>query len=113
MVKRYENITINNVTNSVNGVGEYTTTITPWFGTRGEVHDIANSLRISDKYRVYTDLLSITLNYTPNIRTIVDNQNLYSITWRNHNWRISDVREHNDRQFATFMCYRNDPVVPV
>lgn len=113
MVARYENIVINNVTNGVNGVGEYSTTITPWFETRGLVHDIANSLRISEKYRVYTDLLSITLNYTPNIRTIVDNQDLYSLTWRNKDWRISDVRESNDRQFATFMCYRNDPSVPV
>lgn len=113
MVARYENIVINNVTNGVNGVGEYSTTITPWFETRGLVHDIANSLRISEKYRVYTDLLSITLNYTPNIRTIVDNQDLYSLTWRNKDWRISDVRESNDRQFATFICYRNDPSVPV
>lgn len=113
MVKRYENVVINNVTNGVNSVGEYSTTITPWFETRGEVHDIANSLRIADKYRAYTDLLSITLNYTPNIRTIVDNQNLYSLTWRNKDWRISDVRESNDRQYATFMCYRNEPSVPV
>ncbi len=113
MVMRYENVVINNVTNGTNSVGEYTTTITPWFETRGLVHDIANSLRISEKYRVYNDLLSITLNYTPNVRTIVDNQNLYSLTWRNADWRISDVRESNDRQHATFMCYRNDPVVPV
>lgn len=110
---RYENVTINNVTNGVNEVGEYSTSIAPWFDTRGQVHDIANSLRISEKYRVYTDLLSITLNYTPNIRTIVDNQNAYSLTWRGKDWRISDVRESNDRQYATFMCYRNDPVVPV
>lgn len=113
MVKRYENVVINNVTNGVNSVGEYSTTISPWFETRGLVHDVANSLRISEKYRVYTDLLSVTFNYTPNIRTIVDNQNLYSLTWRNKDWRISDVRESDDRQYATFMCYRNDPVVPV
>ncbi len=113
MVMRYENVVINNVTNGVNEVGQYTATITRWFETRGQVHDIANSLRISDKYRVYTDLLSITLNYTPNIRTIVDNQEAYSLTWRNKDWRISDVRESDDRQRATFMCYRNDPVVPV
>lgn len=113
MVMRYENVVINNVTNGTNTVGEYTTTVDPWFETRGLVHDIANSLRISEKYRVYTDLLSITLNYTPNIRTIVDNQEAYSLTWRNKDWRISDVRESDDRQRATFMCYRNDPVVPV
>mgnify|MGYP006294273213 CR=1 FL=1 len=113
MVMRYENVTINTVTNGTNDVGDQTTTITPWFETRGRVHDIANSLRISERYRVYTDLLSISLNYTPNVRSIVDNQNLYSLTWRNREWRISDVRESDDRQFATLICYRNDPVVPV
>lgn len=113
MVARYENVVINNVVNGTNSVGEYTTTITPWFETRGLMHEIANSLRISEKYRVYSDLLSVTLNYTPNIRTIADNQDSYSLTWRGREWRISDIRESNDRQHATFLCYRNDPVVPV
>lgn len=112
-IVRYENLVINNVTNGVNAVGEYTTTITKWFETRGLVHDVANSLRISERYRAYSDLVTITLNYTPNIKNIVDNQNLFSITWRNHDWRISDIRESNDRQKATLICYRNDPVVPV
>jgi hypothetical protein len=113
MVTRYENVTINNVTNGVNTLGEYTTTVTPWYATRGLVHDIANSLRISERYRVYSDLLQITLNYTPNVKEIVDDQNLYSLTWRDREWRITDVRESNDRQSATFICYRADPEVPV
>lgn len=112
-IVRYENLTINNVTNGVSTIGEQTTTITPWFETRGLVHDISNSLRISERYRAYTDLVSITLNYTPNIKQMVDDQDAYSITWRNRDWRITDVRESNDRQKATFTCYRNDPVVPV
>lgn len=112
-IVRYENLTINNVTNGTNSVGEYTTTITPWFETRGLVSDVANSLRISERYRAYTDLVNITLNYTPNTKQMVDDQNLYSITWRNRQWRITDVRESNDRQRVTFVCYRNDPVVPV
>lgn len=112
-IKRYENLVINNVTNSVSTIGEQTTTISPWFETRGLVADVANSLRIADRYRAYTDLVNITVNYTPNTRHIVDNQNLYSITWRNFQWRITDVRESNDRQKVTFICYRNDPVVPV
>ena len=112
-ITRYENLTINNVTNGVNSLGEYTTTISKWFATRGLVADVANSLRISDRYRSYTDLVNITVNYTPNTRHIVDNQNLYSISWRGFDWRISDVRESNDRQRVTFLCYRNDPVVPV
>jgi hypothetical protein len=113
MVTRYENLTINDVTNGVNAVGEYTTTVTPWFESRGLVHDVANSLRISERYRVYSDLVMITMNYTPNIKKLVDDQNLYSITWRDREWRITDVRESNDRQKATFICYRADPEVPV
>jgi len=112
-IVRYENLTVNRVTNGVNSVGEYTTTTTKWFETRGLVHDISNTLRISERYRAYTDLVSVTLNYTPNVKKMVDDQNLYSIRWRNRDWRITDVRESNDRQKATFICFRNDPVVPV
>lgn len=112
-IVRYENLAVNTVTNGVNALGEYTTTTTKWFDTRGLVHDVANTLRISERYRVYSDLVQITLNYTPNVKTMVDDQNLYSITWRGKQWRISDCREHNDRQKATFICYRADPEVPV
>lgn len=112
-ITRYENLMINNITNGVDTIGQYTTTIAPWFETRGLVHDVANSLRISEKYRVYQDLVNITLNYTPNTKEIVDNQNLYSITWRNFDWRITDIRESNDRMKVTFTCYRNDPETPV
>ena len=86
-IVRYENLTINNVENGTDLYGAYTTTITEWFQTRGLVHDVANSLRISERYRVYQDLVSITVNYTPNTKEIVDNQNLYSITWRGFDWR--------------------------
>jgi hypothetical protein len=113
MVKRYENISINHVTNGVNSIGEYTTTTALWFETRGLIHSVANSLLISERYRVYSDLVEITLNYTPNVKTLVDDQNKYSITWRGKQWRITDVREHNDRQKATMICYRADPEIPV
>jgi hypothetical protein len=112
-IVRYENLTINNVENGTDLYGAYTTTITEWFQTRGLVHDVANSVRISERYRVYQDLVSITVNYTPNTKEIVDNQNLYSITWRGFDWRITDVRESNDRMKVTFLCYRNDPATPV
>ncbi len=112
-ITRYENLMINNVTNGVDTIGQYTTTIAPWFETRGLVQDVSNSLRISEKYRVYQDLVNITLNYTPNTKEIVDNQNLYSITWRNFDWLITDIRESNDRMKVTFICYRNDPETPV
>ncbi len=112
-ITRYESIVVNNVVNGTNDIGEYTTTITPWFNTRGLIHDVANSLRISERYRAYTDLVNITLNYTPNTREMANNQNLYSITWRGNEWRITDVREHNSRMRITFICFRNDPEVPV
>ena len=112
-ITRYENVDINNVTNGVNSVGEYTTSIVKWFASRALVADVANSLRISERYRVYQDLVNLTFNYTPNIKGIVDNQNLYSITWRGFDWRITDIRESNDRMKVTLLCYRNDPTTPV
>lgn len=112
-IARYENVVINNVTNGVNTYGEQTTTITPWFETRARVKDVHNSLRISEKYRIYSDLTDLTFNYTPNMKYIVDNQNLYSVTWRGHDYRITDCMESNDRMNVTFLCYRNDPTAPV
>ena len=112
-IKRYENLTMNHVVNGIDLIGQYTTTITPWFKTRGLVADVANSLRITERYRVYQDLVNITLNYTPNVKEVVDNQDLYSITWRGFDWRVTDVRESNDRMRVTFICYRNDPTTPV
>jgi hypothetical protein len=112
-IKRYENLTINTVTNGVDEVGAYTTTITPWFATRGLIADVNNSLRISERYRVYQDLVNMTFNYTPNMKTIVDNQNLYSLNWRGQDWRITDARESNDRMRVTLLCYRNDPATRV
>ncbi len=108
-IVRYENITVNNVTNGVDSIGQYTQTITEWFKTRALTHDVANSVRISERYRVYSDVVTFTVNYTPNTKLMVDRQEDYSITWRNHDWRIVDVRETNDRQRVIFYCYRNDP----
>lgn len=112
-IVRYEQVTINEVTNGISTIGEYTTTLTPWFETKALVHNVANSLRISEKYRVYSDLINITINFTPWAKTIVDNQNQYSITWRDFDWRITEVRETNDRMKVTLLCYRNDPDTPV
>ena len=112
-IARYENVVINNVTNGVSLFGEQTTTITPWFTTRGVVRDVRNNVRISERYRVYSDLVGLTFNYTPNIKQMVDEQNLFSLTWRGYDWRIVDCNESDDRMSITFMCYRNDPVVPV
>ena len=112
-IKRYENFTINRVTNSVDTFGQYTTTTTKWFDTRALVSDVANSVRISEKYRVYNDLVNFMFNYTPNQKEIADNQNLYSILWRGNDWRITDIRQSNDKMKVTYLCYRNDPTTTV
>ena len=112
-IARFENVDINNLTFGKSDFGEQSTTQTKWFSTRARVHSVANSLKIADKYRLYQDLVNFTLNYTPNIKAIVDRQDLYSITWRGNSWRITDVRESNDRMRVTFMCYRSDPVTAV
>lgn len=112
-IARFENIKINNLTFGKSDFGEQSTTITLWFETRARVHSVANSLKIADKYRLYQDLVEFTLNYTPNTKAIVANQHLFSINYRNQDWRIDNARESNDRMTVTFMCYRNDPVTAV
>jgi hypothetical protein len=112
-IARFENLSVNNLTFGKSTFGEQSTTQSLWFTTRGRVHDVSNNIKITDKYRVYSDVVEFTLNYTPNIKTIIDNQNAYSITWRGFDWRIDNVREANDRMTAMIMCVRNDPVVAV
>jgi hypothetical protein len=112
-IARFENITVNNLTFGKSSFGEQSTTQTLWFATRARVHSVANSVRIADKYRVYSDIVEFTLNYTPNTKSIVDNQNAYSINWKNFDWRIDNVRESDDRMTVKLLCVRNDPVVAV
>jgi hypothetical protein len=61
-IARFENIAINNLTFSESGFGEGETTQTKWFDTRARVSDVANSLKIADKYRLYQELTQFTLN---------------------------------------------------
>ena len=112
-IARFENVAVNNLTFGESTFGEQSTTQAVWFTTRARVHSVANHVKISDKYRVYSDVVDFTLNYTPNIKTIIDNQNLYSITWRGFDWRIDNVREADDRMTARLLCVRNDPVAAV
>ena len=112
-ITRYENVEINTVEDVIDSIGQYSSEIVPWFTTRARVRDVNNSLRISDKYRIYQDLVNLTFNYTPNMKMIVDNQDLYSITWRGQDWRITDVRESDDRMNITLLCYYNAPNTPV
>jgi hypothetical protein len=112
-IARFENVIIKNLTFGKSTFGEQTTTQVEWFTTRARVEDVANSVKIADKYRLYQDLVNFTFNYTPNTKLIVDNQQSYSINWRGNDWRITDVREANDRMSVKMMCYRSDPVTAV
>ena len=112
-IARFENVVINNITNGINLYGEQTTAIVEWFTSRAIVKDVRNSLRISERYRLYTDLVTLTFNYTPNMKSIVDDQDLFAVTWRDNDWRIIDCYESDDRMSITFTCYKNDPTTPV
>jgi hypothetical protein len=112
-IARFENITVNQLTFGKSSFGEQSTTIALWFKTRAKVHSVSNTVRISDRYRVYSDIVNFTLNYTPNTKTIVDNQNLYSINWKNFDWRIDSIRETDDRMNVVLTCVRNDPTTAV
>ena len=81
-IARFENITVNSLTFGKSTFGEQSTTRTQWFQTRARVHSVANHVKISDKYRIYSDIVDFTLNYTPYTKEMIDNQNLYSINWR-------------------------------
>lgn len=112
-ITRYENLAIKQIASTVSDIGEQTTTATTWFETRGLVHAVANSLRITDKYRVYSDVVQITVNYSPNMKTVVDDQDHYSISWRGFDWRIAEVRETDDRLKTILICHRNDPTTAI
>lgn len=112
-ITRYENLTVNSLSFTTDSYGQQVTTQTTWFQTRGLVKSVKNSLNITKDDRVYNDLVNITLNYTPNTKQIVDSQNLYSIHWRDADWRITNALETDDRMNVILMCYRNDPVVSV
>lgn len=108
-IARYDNVDVNNLTFGTDAYGEYTTTTTKWFTTRPLIKDVRNSVAITERYRIYQDLIAMTFNFTPWMRRIVDSQEAYSITWRGEEWRITDCIESNDKMSVTLMCYRSDP----
>lgn len=112
-IARFENITLNTLSFAQTTFGEQTTTQTLWFVTRSRVKSLANTVKITDKYRVYADVAEFTLNFTPNTKLIADNQHLYSVAWRGFDWRIDSVRESNDRMTTMLTCVRSDPATAV
>lgn len=112
-IARFEQITVNNLAFAKSDFGEQNTAQTPWFRTRARVQSVANSLKISEKYRLYQDVVNFILNYTPNTREMVRNQNLYSVSYNGFDWRIDNVRESDDRMTVIVLAYRTDPVTAV
>lgn len=112
-IARFEQITVNNLAFAKSDFGEQNTAQTPWFRTRARVQSVANSLKISEKYRLYQDVVNFILNYTPNTREIIRNQNLYSVSYNGYDWRIDNVRESDDRMTVIILAYRTDPVTAV
>jgi hypothetical protein len=112
-IARFENITVQNVTTSIDSYGQQTYNISTAFQTRAKVEDFKAGMQITKDDRVYSDLVKFILNYTPNTLNMVNNQNGYAIYYRSAEWRIHDCMEANDRMTITFMCYRNKPTTPV
>jgi hypothetical protein len=112
-IARFEQITVNNLAFAKSDFGEQSTAQTVWFRTRARVQSVANSVKISEKYRLYQDVVNFILNYTPNTREMVRNQNLYSISYNGYDWRIDNVRRSNDRMTVVILAYRTDPITAV
>ena len=107
-IKRYENVDVNTLTFGTDAYGQYTTTITKKFTGRPLISSVRNSLTISEKYRIYQDLIQFQFNFTPWMQDIIVNQNLYSFKWRTQDWRIESAIEADDKMSVTFICYRID-----
>lgn len=112
-IARYEEVEVYDLTFSVNDFGETDVTKTLKFKSCPIVKEVKTDLTITDKYRVYQNLIYFTFNYTKNVRDIADNQSKYSMNWRGHEWRIESAVESNDRMKVTFLCYHNDPATKV
>lgn len=112
-IARFEPVEIENVVTVTSAYGEQSSSTVLWYKTRAVISSVANSLLISERYRIYSDLVFMTFNYNSNTKKICDDQNLYAIKYRGKDWRIVEVRETNDRMKVTLLCYRNDPSTTV
>jgi len=112
-IQRYEPVDVYTLTFGVDTLGQQSTTQTLKFKGMAIINDVSNSVAITERYRVYADLVEFKFNYTRWMKDIVDNQNLYSLKYRGNDWRIVGAIETNDRQHVILHCYRNDPQVTV
>jgi len=112
-IARYEPVDVFDLSFGVDTLGQQSTIKTLKFHGMAIVSEVSNSVSITEKYRVYADLIEFKFNFTRWMKDIVENQNLYSLTYRNLDWRIAGAIETNDRQHVILRCYRNDPVVTI
>ena len=112
-IARYEDVQVFNLTESTSDYGETITTESLKFASRPLVKEVKTNLTITDKYRLYQNLIYFTFSYTPYTRDMADTQHAYAVKWRNLDWRIESAVEANDRMTITFLCYHNDPVTKV
>ncbi|MFZ2736630.1 MAG: hypothetical protein WBI20_14875 [Burkholderiaceae bacterium] len=112
-VTRTETLTINRLSAGLSAFGEQSTTETTWFETRARVSETSNSVKGSEKYRLYSKLMNFTLNYTPNMKQVVTRQDEYALSWAGKSWRIVETRETIDRMSVILLCARHDPQVAV
>jgi hypothetical protein len=112
-ITKFETVEVNNLSFATSSYGETQTTKTLKFTSRPLISEVRANVATSEKFRIYSDLVQMKFNYTPNTRDIVDNDNLYSITYQNVDWRIADSSISNDRMSVTLICYFNKPSVDV
>jgi len=104
-ITKFETVEVNDLSFATSSYGETQTTKTLKFTSRPLISEVRANVATSEKFRIYSDLVQMKFNYTPNTRDIVDNDNLYSITY--------DSSISNDRMSVTLICYFNKPSVDV
>lgn len=112
-IARYEDVGVYDLLFGLSNFGETQTSQTLKFTSRPKVHQVKNSLLISERYRVYSGLINFTFSYTPYTRDMADNQDKYSVKWRGEDYRIDSATESDDRMHITFLCYHNKPATNV
>lgn len=112
-IARFEPVTIQAATRSVDVSGEASTVLNNLFMTQGRIRDVKNSLKLNELYRLYADYVNIQMNFTPLTLDIVENQENYALFWRERSWRIVDAVESDDRMDVTFLCYFAKPGIKV
>jgi hypothetical protein len=112
-VAQFENVQVSTLSFSTSSSGEQSTAKTDFFKTRATVENITNSMRISEKYRLYSSVVKMTFNFSPNMKTVVRHHEQYSIAYRSQDWRIAEAREADDRMTVSLFLYTQTPSAAV